>query len=121
MEYQYTYAGSSKMTNSRKAHRTVEKVMGKPLPFKAEIHHVNGDTNNNSNSNLVVCNDQAYHKLLHRRIRALIACGHANWRKCKFCKVYDAPENLYISPDGKQSLHRECMNQYKRRPISLGV
>lgn len=75
----------------------VEKVLGKRLPSEAEVHHVDGNKSNNSHSNLVVCPDIPYHKLLHRRTEALAACGNANWIKCRFCKQYDAPENLTVT------------------------
>ena len=34
-------------------------AMGKSLPIRAIVHHVDGDTLNDSNKNLVVCEDQA--------------------------------------------------------------
>lgn len=68
-----------------------ERAMGKPLPAKAEVHHVDESKGNNVPSNLVICQDHAYHRLLHVRMRALDACGNANWRKCTFCKRYDDP------------------------------
>ena len=72
-----------------------EKVLGKPLPPKARLHHVDGNRTNNAPGNLVICQDQAYHMLLHRRQRALEACGHAAWRLCAICKEYDDPQNMY--------------------------
>lgn len=43
----------------------VEKILGKELPLNAVIHHVDGDNTNNVNTNLVVCENQEYHLLLH--------------------------------------------------------
>lgn len=83
-----------------------ERVMGHPLPEEACVHHWNRVRSDNRNPNLVVCQDQAYHSLLHQRMRALAACGHANWLKCKFCKRYDSPEMI---TDG---CHRECRIEY---------
>jgi hypothetical protein len=90
-----------------------EQALGKPLPPGAEVHHVDVDCGNNEGTNLVICQDDAYHKLLHQRMRALRACGHADWLKCKFCKQYDAPENLYVSPCGSVH-HPRCVNEYHR-------
>ena len=47
----------------------VERVIGKYLPAAAVVHHVNGDTLDNRQLNLVACQDQAYHNWLHARIR----------------------------------------------------
>jgi hypothetical protein len=69
-----------------------EKALGKPLPMGAEIHHMDKDGTNNKPGNLVICQDHAYHHLLHVRMRAYEACGKAHYRKCQFCKTYDDPE-----------------------------
>lgn len=49
----------------------VEKAMGKPLPDYAIVHHLNEKKWDNRNNNLVVCPNDDYHKLLHRRTREL--------------------------------------------------
>jgi hypothetical protein len=43
-----------------------EKALGKPLPPKAVVHH-------HTPEQLVICQNQAYHLLLHQRQRALNA------------------------------------------------
>lgn len=76
-------------------HVTVaERVLGKPLPPGAIVHHVDGNPANNAPSNLVICPDQAYHLLLHVRQRAIEACGNPNYRKCMVCKRWDDPKNM---------------------------
>lgn len=89
-----------------------ERALGKVLPQGAIPHHVDGDRSNNEPSNLVVCQNNAYHRLLHQRERASKACGHANWRKCHYCKKYDDPFNLTIS--GKTIYHKSCDYNYKQ-------
>jgi len=89
-----------------------EKVLGKPLPTKAKIHHVDGNRLNNNKDNLVICQDTAYHALLHRRKRAYGACGHVDWVKCWICKQYDDPKNMYIYQNRPEGRHRECQNKY---------
>lgn len=87
-----------------------EKAIGKPLPPKAEVHHVDCDGLNNSPGNLVICPDHAYHALLHKRQRALDACGNANFLKCHICRQYGDPIGMYIRKDGKGQWHRKCGN-----------
>lgn len=77
-----------------------EKVLGKKLPPKAEIHHVDGNGLNNQNSNLVICEDHAYHELVDRRARALKVCGYVHYCKCCYCKLWDHPDNIIISDNG---------------------
>lgn len=48
-----------------------EHALGRPLPPKACIHHVNEQKDDNRGANLVICQDNAYHRLLHKRIEAL--------------------------------------------------
>lgn len=57
-----------------------EAAIGKHLPDGAEVHHVNELRYDNRNTNLVICQDIGYHKLLHRRTAALDACGNAKIR-----------------------------------------
>jgi hypothetical protein len=81
-----------------------EKALGKPLPDNAKVHHY-------SSTQLVICQDQAYHMLLHQRQRALEACGHANYRKCLYCKTWDHPKKMYVSPNNKMTFHKSCRNE----------
>ena len=78
----------------RTSRLVAEESLGKSLPVGAVVHHVNGNKVDNRPSNLVICQDTAYHFLLHVRMRALRVCGHANWRKCGYCGEYDDPLKL---------------------------
>ena len=100
-----------------------EMVLGRPLPDGAVVHHADGNKLNNWPGNLVICPDQAYHKLLHQRADALDACGSADWLKCKFCGQYDSPENLRIyavqrkgrtTPD-RNIHHAACNAEYLKK------
>lgn len=102
----------------------VERVLGKSLPEKAVVHHVDGNPQNNRLSNLVVCPDESYHQLLHQRQRAFDACGNPNYRRCRFCKKWDDIGNLVTYRDGSQYRrhHRDCDNarsceQYRKRRL----
>lgn len=98
--------------------RVVEAVLGVNLPKGVEIHHVNEITSDNRHENLVVCQDRAYHMLLHVRQRALDECGNANWKKCIHCKQYDDPINLGGKVRDGQKVnsfyHRHCAAAYVR-------
>ncbi len=98
----------------------VDRALGKPLDVKHPVHHVDGNGENNANTNLVVCEDQAYHMLLEQRTRALLACGDANALKCRFCGDYDVRANLVIRhrPDRRNGIHgehAECARAYARK------
>lgn len=73
-----------------------ERAFGGPLPDHAVLHHVDSNRANNENSNLVICEDQSFHRLLHTRADALKACGHPDWLRCRYCKQYDDPKNLQV-------------------------
>lgn len=90
-----------------------ERVLGKPLPTGAEVHHVDENPKNNRNDNLVICPDHSYHRLLHRRTNALNACGNADWRKCNYCKQWDDPANLriYTYPKCTVTRHTSCISE----------
>ena len=49
----------------------VERAMWKPLPAGTIVHHLNGIKTDNRHCNLVVCPNESYHKLLHRRQKEL--------------------------------------------------
>lgn len=91
-----------------------ERALGKPLPFGAIVHHVDENRSNNDPSNLVICPSRAYHALIHRRMRALAACGNPSWLKCSICGTYDAPENLAVNAKWSVARHRACMTRVAR-------
>lgn len=100
--------------------RIAERVLGKPLPAGAQVHHVSNIGTDNRNENLVICQDASYHKLLHKRLNALRACGHADWIKCCYCHKHDHPDNIYSRKRPSDpsragsSCHRECKAIYLR-------
>ena len=90
-----------------------EKILGKTLPLNAVVHHINGIVGDNRPANLVLCQDQASHKLIHLRQKAFYECGNINWRKCVYCKQWDNPQNMYLH--NRAFRHRFCENKRRRQ------
>ena len=61
-----------------------ERALGRPLPPGAQVHHADGSLD--ENAPLVICQDAAYHKLLHVRMKVVQAGGNPNTqRMCSQC------------------------------------
>lgn len=94
-----------------------QKALGKELPITAVVHHIDGDRGNNTNTNLLICPNEAYHNLIHLRSEALEKCGNADWRRCKFCKEFDDPIMMaeWCKPRPNPGYyHRKCHANYER-------
>ena len=109
--YQY-----KKVRGVNKAEHAIvaERVLGHPLPSHARIHHINEKPDDNTPSNLVICENNVYHLFLHVRLRAYRACGNVHWRKCVFCKQYDDAANLAFHK-GMAQHHLSCRRIYRRQ------
>ena len=98
-----------------------EKALGSLLPTEAVVHHANEDRSNNRGSNLVICENQAFHQLLHRRMKALKECGHADWRHCWVCDGWFPPDDpdIVIKHEGRfqqeRIRHTPCRKQQDRK------
>ena len=98
-------------------------VLGRPLPAGTVVHHFDGTRSNNVKTNLVICEDQGYHRMLHRRQAAYEACGDANKFQCRHCKCWDTEENMKVfrlrkktgEPNGWQAYHRSCHTAAARK------
>jgi hypothetical protein len=83
-----------------------------PLAPGSVIHHKDKDKTNNNPDNLVICSSHSDHMEIHRSEKALKACGHSGWKKCRICKQYDNPTNLYVN--GRTVHHRKCARDKQR-------
>lgn len=115
------YLSVTRQGKSHRAHRyKVESILGKKLPRHAVVHHRDGNKKNNENYNLVVCENDRYHKFIELRESAYRATGDVNKRKCVFCQGYDSISNMchqlsYATQNGSgQYLHRRCATIYRR-------
>lgn len=94
------------------------RVIGKPLPPGAQVHHVNEQHDDNRNRNLVVCQDNSYHKLIERRGQAYRATGHADWLWCTLCGTYGDPAKMWVSRRFRSvAHHRVCHARYQRERV----
>lgn len=103
--------------DSKYEHRLIaERVLGKPLPSGVQVHHVDENKSNNSHRNLVICQDQEYHGLLHRRARVLRAGGNPNTQAiCSKCKSLRAFSDFCESRQrghGRSHVCRACKRAY---------
>ena len=97
-----------------------EAALGHRLPTGAEVHHVDGLRHDNSNVNLVICQDVSYHRLLHARARVVKAGGNPNTDKrcrvCAKCKPLEA--FAYCARNGanqRQGMCRACTKENDAR------
>lgn len=102
--------------------KTHIKSLLKNKDAKYTVHYMDGDRTNKDHSNIVVCPDNNYQRLIEQRTRAYEACGHADWIKCIYCKQYDDPKNLYQKKENATyrpeescyRFHKECQLKYQR-------
>ena len=100
-------------------HRLVaEAAIGRVLPRKAVVHHVDGDRTNNIGTNLVICEDEAYHRLIHRRARIVARGGNPNLNRiCSACDQVLLKTAFYVnraSYDGRSGKCRKCTLAYMK-------
>lgn len=92
-----------------------EGALGRPLKAPNCIHHVNENKSDNRPRNLVICEDQAYHSLLHVRQRVIERGGDPNTQKiCAACGELLPKTQFYSNRatfDGLGSRCRGCAYQ----------
>lgn len=87
--YVYVSVVEDGCRQSKRLHRHIaELALGHKLPIAAVVHHIDGNPENNANDNLVICENEDYHRLLHERADALAGCGNPDFRQCVRCKEW---------------------------------
>lgn len=110
------YLGAENTDHHR---RIAEKALGKPLPDGAEIHHVDGNGKKNANTNLVICEDHRYHKLLHVRQRIADASGDPNTQKiCCTCRLVLNHDQFHRDKHAFDGLSGACIQCALKKSIT---
>ncbi len=86
-----------------------DKALGYCLREPHQVHHFDYDGTNNANNNLVICEDDAYHALLHIRQRIADLGGDPNTQKtCWKCKGMLNRTAFSVRNDRYDGLRDEC-------------
>jgi hypothetical protein len=97
-----------------------EAALGRHLPPQAEVHHFNEIKDDNRGANLVICEDHAYHRLLHARARVVRAGGRPG--RDKFCSSCAALKTLteFSGPDRHCRPCERGAEERRRRARGIG-
>ena len=92
----------------RLAHRMrAERALGRPLLPEFPVHHADGSTS--EHAPLVICQDQAYHLLLHARMRIVRAGGNPDTHRiCCRCKKLVLAEEMSVPEARTRTLTAWC-------------
>lgn len=96
---------------ARKSYVIAEKALGKPLPAFAVVHHVNEVKHEDTNTNLVICENENYHRLLHLRMRILAVGGNPDTQKiCSTCHSLKDRNYFYVNnSNAVDGLQNNCI------------
>ncbi len=84
-----------------------ERALGKPLPSRAVVHHADGTKRDDAQ--LVICEDQAYHMLLHARMRVRAAGGNPNTDAlCGACRCVKPHAAFHANRHGAFGISTKC-------------
>lgn len=96
-----------------------ERAVGHFLPSSSPVHHANLNPGDNRNGNLVVCENQGYHRLLHHRTAIVSAGGlprlHRICGGCRKVKLHSEFSRLAHGFLGLDSRCRACHAERRRK------
>lgn len=97
----------------------VEQAIGRYLVYPERVHHLDHVKSINVLENLHLCKNDFEHKMMHRWERAIAACGHSDWRKCRYCKQWGPSDTMRYN-DTRYAhtitgIHRECATIHRRQ------
>ena len=97
-------------------------ALGRALPKGAQVHHVNEHTSDNINTNLVICQDAAYHKLLHVRMRVKALGGDPNTQRwCSTHRELVSIAAMVTRLKGTPTECKACAAARSRRASAVAV
>ena len=86
-----------------------EHAYGTYLPDHAIVHHHDGNGENNAAANLVICESQAYHMILHQRQNMFtIGCNPDLQKKCSTCREVKWKFEFTNNSSTWDGKHPEC-------------
>jgi len=92
-----------------------EKALGRNISVNNPVHHHDGDSHNNDSSNLVICESNAYHKLLHARARSFKATGNVHSKRCHMCGEWKDISDFYTNTERCKKCNTIYMKKYRMR------
>lgn len=96
-------AGVEKYVHQHRA----EQALGKSLPLGTVVHHADGSKADDAP--LVICQDEAYHRLLHLRMRIVRAGGDPETQRvCSSCGVLKSLAAFHRSTHQAGGRQRYC-------------
>lgn len=119
IDYIVHKSGYAVTKDHKYVHRlVVERVLGRKLKTTEIVHHVDENKLNNDPFNLVLCQDQAYHKILHARAK-VIEDGyrpdlHAYCQSCKRYMFIEAFPKNKARWNGIAHMCRVCSASWMR-------